>query len=100
VDNDPVFASRCGTELDAANVPRAFRTVAVDADSQAAVVGARATSSTQPIASSSRANRLDHPRDRRPEIPGEFQQRTARFLGDLVWPSRRTGSAACAVLNP
>ncbi len=52
VDNDLVFANRCYTELDAANVRRAFRTVAVDADPQAAVAGACATSSTsQPIAS-------------------------------------------------
>ena len=44
VDNDPAFASRCGTELDAANVPCAVRIVAVDADPQAAVAGARSTS--------------------------------------------------------
>ena len=32
MDNDLVFASQCYTELHAANVRRAFRTVAVDAD--------------------------------------------------------------------
>ena len=101
MDNDLVFASRCGTELDAANVRRAFRTVAVDADPQAAVAGSCATSSTsQPIASSSRASRLDHSRDRRPEIPGEFQQRMRRFWLISLGPSRRSRAAACGVLSP
>jgi hypothetical protein len=88
VDNDPAFASQCDTELDAANVRRAFRTVAVDVDPQAAVAGACATSSTsQPIASRSRASRLDHPRIRRREIPGEFQQRMRRFWVISFGPS-------------
>jgi hypothetical protein len=100
VDNDPVFASQCYTELHAANVRRAFLGVAVDADPQAAVAGACSTSSTsQPIASSSRASRLDHSRDRRPEIPGEFQQRMRRFTVISFGPSRHSRAAACAVLN-
>ena len=73
MDNDLVFASQCYTELDAANVRRAFRTVAVDADPQAAVAGGCATSSTsQSIASSSRASLLDHPWDRRPRNTGRI----------------------------
>ncbi len=73
--------------LDAANVRRVFRTVAVDADPQAAVAGARATSSTsQPIAFRSRASRLDHPRDRA-QIPGRIPAEDAPFLGDLVRPA-------------
>lgn len=86
VDHDPAFASQCGTELDAANVRRAFRTVAADADPQGAVAVACATSSTsQPIASGSRACRLDHPRDRRPDT-GRIPAEDAPLLGGLVRP--------------